>query len=263
MDDNRTRTLLLVDDEENILRSLKRLFRREGYTIITALSGAEGLELLAQYPVGVIVSDQRMPEMTGSEFLHKVKELYPDTVRIILSGYTDLESVTESINVGAVYKFLTKPWDDELLSKNVAEAFRLHELNDDNQRLTSQLRQANQELERRVEEKTRELQFNVQALKISQDVLEELPLAVLGISGDDVVVANRQARALFDQQPMMLGAPVAELLPESMLAIYRRAVDGQSACQEVTFVGKRWRCQCARNASEGPHQGYIFTLLEQ
>ncbi|MFH1495300.1 MAG: response regulator, partial [Pseudomonadota bacterium] len=102
------RTILLVDDEANILSALTRLLRPQGYRILRAGSGREGLELLAQNEVGVIVSDQRMPEMTGVEFLHQVRELYPDTVRIVLSGYTELNSITDAINRGAIYKFLTK-----------------------------------------------------------------------------------------------------------------------------------------------------------
>ena len=104
------RTLLLVDDEENIVRSLKRLLRRDGYNILTANSGKEGLEVLNDDNVGVIISDQRMPEMNGTEFLSQVKVLHPDTIRIVLSGYTDLNSVTDAINDGAIFKFLTKPW---------------------------------------------------------------------------------------------------------------------------------------------------------
>ena len=84
------RHLLLVDDEESILRSLRRMLRRDGYVIHVALSGEEGLAILEREPVGVIVTDQRMPGMTGSQFLSKVKEKYPDTIRIVLSGYTEL-----------------------------------------------------------------------------------------------------------------------------------------------------------------------------
>jgi len=262
MDDTKQRTLLLVDDEENILRSLRRLFRREGYQILTALSGAEGLELLAQQSVGVIVSDQRMPEMTGSEFLHKVKEHYPETVRIILSGYTDLESVTESINVGAVYKFLTKPWDDDLLSRNVAEAFRIFELNADNQRLTRELQQANQALEQRVEEKTRALQFNLQALKISQDILEELPMAVLGISDDQIILINRYARELFTGVPLVPGTAIDDVLPPALQQLYHQASNSGATTETITHGGKTYRCECQRNCSEGPHDGYILTLRE-
>ena len=118
------RTLLLIDDEENIVAALARLLRRDGYNILKAAGGREGLELLAQNEVGVIISDQRMPEMTGVEFLNKVKDLYPDTIRIVLSGHTELNAVTDAINRGAIYKFLTKPWEDDLLRANVEEAFQ-------------------------------------------------------------------------------------------------------------------------------------------
>jgi response regulator RpfG family c-di-GMP phosphodiesterase len=85
------------------------------------------LELLATHPVGVIVSDALMPEMPGAELLRRVKGLYPDVVRIMLSGYAELRSVTEAINEGSVYKFLTKPWDDALLREHIQESFRRYE----------------------------------------------------------------------------------------------------------------------------------------
>lgn len=121
------RTLLILDDEDNILTSLKRLLRRDGYEILVANNAADAFNLLTSRPVGVILSDQRMPEMSGTEFLRRVKRLYPDTMRIVLSGYTELTSVTEAINEGAVYKFLTKPWDDDHLRAVISEAFVHHE----------------------------------------------------------------------------------------------------------------------------------------
>lgn len=101
--------------------------RREGYRILTAGSGSQGLELLASHPVQVILSDQRMPSMSGTEFLRRVNDLHPDTVRIVLSGYTDLESVTRAVNGGAIYKFLRKPWDDAHLIEHIRDAFLYHE----------------------------------------------------------------------------------------------------------------------------------------
>lgn len=123
-----SRTLLLLDDEPNILRALSRLLRRDGYRIFTANSAHEAFAILASNEVQVIISDQRMPEMCGTEFLAQVKDLYPDTIRIVLSGYTDLKSVTDAINQGAIYRFLTKPWNDDELRENVRKAFagRLH-----------------------------------------------------------------------------------------------------------------------------------------
>lgn len=119
--------LLLVDDEPHILSALRRLLRRDGYDIHTAGSAREGFDILATRAIQVILSDQRMPEMNGTEFLSRVKELYPDTVRIVLSGYTELTSITEAINRGAIYKYLTKPWEEEALRQTVREAFRQHE----------------------------------------------------------------------------------------------------------------------------------------
>ncbi|MDC8759652.1 EAL domain-containing protein [Janthinobacterium fluminis] len=118
-----SQTLLIVDDDVNVLSSLHRLFRADGYHILTAASPAEGFEMLALHRVHVIVCDQRMPIMSGTEFLSKVKEMYPETIRIILSGYTGLEAVLDSINRGAIYRFYTKPWDDTQLRDNIRLAF--------------------------------------------------------------------------------------------------------------------------------------------
>ena len=117
-------TLLLVDDEANILSTLKRMFHKDDYTILCAGSAAEGFELLALHAVQVILCDQRMPVMNGTEFLDRVKEMYPDTLRIILSGYTDLNSIIDAINRGSVYRFYTKPWDNKEMRENIQAAFR-------------------------------------------------------------------------------------------------------------------------------------------
>ncbi len=118
-------TLLLVDDEENILSALIRMLRRDGYRILTATGADDALDVLGRHDVQVVISDQRMPGTSGTELLSKVKEMYPDTVRMVLSGYTDLAAVTAAINQGAIYKFLTKPWNDEELRLQIRDAFRI------------------------------------------------------------------------------------------------------------------------------------------
>ncbi len=124
---NSSRSLLLVDDEENNLHALKRLLRRDGYHILTATSGQQALDVLACNRISVIVSDQRMPGMSGTELLTRAKTLYPKTVRVIMSGYTDIGTITASINDGAIYKFLAKPWEDDVLRSNIRAAFRRYE----------------------------------------------------------------------------------------------------------------------------------------
>lgn len=213
------RTLLLVDDDESITSALMRSLRPDGYNILRANSAEAGLALLAQNKVGVIISDQRMPNMSGVEFLGKVKESYPDTVRIVLSGYTELSSVTDAINRGAVYKFLTKPWEDDLLRANVEEAFQRYEMKMENTRLTRELLEVNRGLEQRVIEKTQEVLRNLQVLKVSQEVLEELPVAVIGIGDDGIIaIANRSAHLLFsaDDNLPLLGEMAAQVLPSGL-----------------------------------------------
>jgi len=117
-------TLLLVDDEPSVLSSLKRLLRRENYDILIANSGEEALALLAEHEVGVILTDQRMPGMSGSELLARVRKIHPRTVRMVLSGYTGLDSLTEAINLGEIYKFITKPWEEVELVSTLRDAFR-------------------------------------------------------------------------------------------------------------------------------------------
>ena len=137
------RTLLLVDDEEEVGAALERLLRRDGYRILRATSGQEGLAILAQNEVGVIISDQRMPGMTGVEFLTQVKELYPQTIRIILSGYADLDSVTAAINLGAIYKFFVKPWDSNTLRADLVEAFWRYDMARQKEHLLQEIQNAN------------------------------------------------------------------------------------------------------------------------
>ncbi|GEM_PF-1239169 len=118
------RTLLILDDEAYVLEALKRLLAPEGYRILTAQSPAEGFELLAAHDIRVVVCDQRMPGMDGTEFLGRVRKLHPETVRILLSGHTDLAALTDAVNRGAIYKFISKPWNDETLRETVRAAFR-------------------------------------------------------------------------------------------------------------------------------------------
>jgi response regulator RpfG family c-di-GMP phosphodiesterase len=229
----RSRTILLVDDENNIISALKRTLRRDGYSILTANSGKEGLALLTQYEVGVIVSDQRMPLMSGVEFLRKVKLLYPKTLRIVLSGYTELESVTGAINEGAICKFLTKPWDDDLLRDNIREAFLQYEMERENLRLSQALQSANeklsllnQNLEQKVADKTREITHSINLLQISQEILEHLPIGIIGIDDQNIIVAsNRRAEVLFRQPPAscLLGLMVSDVLPEALLQLLQGA----------------------------------------
>jgi len=114
-------TILFVDDELSILSTLKRLLRREPYDILTADSGQQGLEILADNSVDIVISDMRMPHMSGAEFLQQVKQRYPHTKRIIMSGYADIEAVVDAVNKGGICHFISKPWDNDELKTIICD----------------------------------------------------------------------------------------------------------------------------------------------
>jgi EAL domain-containing protein (putative c-di-GMP-specific phosphodiesterase class I)/FixJ family two-component response regulator len=225
----REHTLLLVDDEPNILSALKRQLRGSGLRILTAPGGKEGMALLETEAVDVIVSDQRMPGMTGVEFLRAVKTSHPDTVRIVLSGFTELQSVTDAVNEGAIYKFLTKPWDDTQLREHIQEAMRHKEMADENRRLDLEVRTANHSLahaNRQLEGVLRQQQEQIKSAGISLDIVREalqhVPLPILGLDEEQVVAfANLAAQDLFRQDGMLLGSPAALFMPTLLEALDR------------------------------------------
>lgn len=161
---NSAPTLLFVDDESGILSALRRLFRPHGYRILIAESGAAGLEILEKESVDLIISDMRMPEMDGATFLKQVRERWPNITRILLTGYADITSTIAAINQGEIYRYLSKPWDDQEIVSVVGEAIERQQLKLENQRLTALTRAQNEELktlnaslEHKVAERTAEL----------------------------------------------------------------------------------------------------------
>lgn len=139
-------TLLLVDDEEQILRSLRRLFLDEDYEILTATSGEAGLEILKNNDVAVIVSDQMMPGMTGAEFLEKVYAITPHTMRMVLSGYAEIDAAIDAINRGGAFRYISKPWNDADLLLSVRDAFERYNLQQEHYRLQDLTKKQNEEL---------------------------------------------------------------------------------------------------------------------
>jgi len=173
-------SLLFVDDERNILASLRRLFRSEGYKIHLANSGAEGLELLKKERVDLVISDMRMPEMNGAEFLSRVAEKWPGITRMLLTGYSDMGSTIDAINKGNVYKYICKPWEDSDLKQNVKLALELRQIEQERDRLLVLTREQNEELEsfntnleNLVEKRTAELNKAMTRLERSCSILKD------------------------------------------------------------------------------------------
>ncbi len=191
--------ILCVDDEKNVLRSLERIFLDDDYEILTATSGEEGLRILEDHgPCQIVISDYRMPVMDGVEFLKAVYQRWPETVRIVLSGYADAGAIVAAINDGHIYKFIPKPWNDDELRVTIANGLERYTLLKRNHELMAELSRSNEHLEKMVEKRTAELELRNQALTFSQYMLDSLPVAVVGIDSVGMVVqGNRSAVELF------------------------------------------------------------------
>ena len=142
-----TSGVLYIDDEINNLNSFKAAFRRD-FNIYVAQSAKEGRRILEEQEIGVIITDQRMPVMTGIEFLESILNVYPDTIRILLTGFSDMNAVMDAINRGQVYKYLVKPWQNDELRLYIQNALEIYHLRLENKDLAKLLKQANLELER-------------------------------------------------------------------------------------------------------------------
>ncbi len=170
--------LLFVDDEANILSSLRRLFRPLGYQIFIGNSGADGLAILEKERIDLVISDMRMPEMDGATFLAEVAKRWPETVRILLTGYSDMASTIDAINKGGIYRYLSKPWEDNDLVLTVQSALKQKELECERDQLleltrkqNDELRSFNAELEKRVEARTAEIQQTADMLDLAYQEL--------------------------------------------------------------------------------------------
>ena len=146
MTDSLLINVLFVDDEVNNLHSFRASFRRV-YNIFTAESAEDGRKILMENNIHIIISDQRMPQMTGIEFFESILTEFPDPIRILLTGYADINAVIDAINKGQVYKYFSKPWDEEELKLNIDKAYELYKLQLENKELTDKLLDVNEKLE--------------------------------------------------------------------------------------------------------------------
>lgn len=172
--------LLCVDDEPNVLKALRRLFRGKEYVIHLAESGAKGLDVLAQQNIDLVISDMRMPHMDGAEFLAKVAKQWPDTVRILLTGYADIESTIAAVNNGKIYSYCSKPWEDQEIKALVAKAIEEKRLREERVQLfdiihrqNAQLKDLNHNLEEKVEQRTLQLKNSFKQLDKTHKALKK------------------------------------------------------------------------------------------
>ncbi len=138
--------VLYVDDEDNNLIAFKAAFRRD-FTVFTAISASEGQKILAENEIHVLITDQRMPGTLGTELLAQAVKEYPDQIRILLTGFSDIEAIKDAINRGQIYHYLQKPWNNEELKETIENAFKIYHLKKKQQELSQQLLMTNEQLE--------------------------------------------------------------------------------------------------------------------
>ncbi len=217
--------IMFVDDEPYILRMVQRVLRNEPWELEFYGDAEAAWEAIQQNPVDILIADQRMDGLSGIELLARVKEKYPDTLRIIFSGYTEVTTLTEAINKGHIYKFIHKPLKEEDLKLAIRRAVENVQLIRENRRLAAQiqlqnekLQKLNEELEVRIEQRTRDLYLRQKALETAQAILENLPTAVLGISTDGSVVYSNTAASQLLRIPQgrLLAQEYRQVLPEPL-----------------------------------------------
>lgn len=222
--------ILIVDDEEGVQNALRRLLRREGYRIFCASSGEQGLRVLQQEAVDLVISDQRMPQMEGTVFLQKVKERWPDTLRVILSGYAEPALIVESINKGEVYRFFPKPWDDDELRAGIRQCMSHYQLQAENRRLMQQVRDQNEDLRSMNLQLEDMVQARTLSLQLAQEIVEAMPVCVFGIGPEEeILLCNATAqRTVWEwaNRGFLHGDPAEEVLPPEVYRILQQTSQG-------------------------------------
>ena len=217
-------SILLVDDEPGILSSLRRLLRPSGYKIHTAEGGAAGLEILEKETIDLVISDMRMPEMDGAKFLEQVRLRWPEVVRILLTGYADISSTIAAINRGEIFRYISKPWEDNDLVLIVRDALEGRRLRAENERLLSltreqneQLKQLNQGLEEKVRQRTGEIEqinsfLNLANDKLKQNFLVSIKMfsSLIELRGNLVAGHSRRVANLAQKLGDRMGMPKHE-----------------------------------------------------
>jgi putative nucleotidyltransferase with HDIG domain len=220
-------SVLFVDDEVNILKAIQRLLRHGSWNVLTASRPREALEIIEREPVQVVVSDQRMPEMSGVDFLAQVRERHPDLVRMMLTGYTEMTIAVEAINRGEIYRLITKPWNDDELKATLRQAFDHYDLKREIKRLNQvtreqnfKLQDMNRNLEAKVRERTKQLAEKhrelrtgyVQTIRALAEAVDAKDAYTRGHSERVGVYASRIARELDLKKEMIERVYIAGLL---------------------------------------------------
>lgn len=268
---DRQHTILCVDDEANILNSVKRFVRKDNYQVLTASGGAEALEVLEKNQVHLIISDQRMRGMSGTELMGIVKERYPDVIRIILSGFIDVDAITESINKGHIYRFLLKPWKDHSLKQEIQKALDEYDLHQANKELyrkvqgqNEELKKISENLEALLQSKSEELLMQNQILELSRAILNTLPVPVIGVGTEGLIaLINREAQELsFGGEKINLGTDIGHYFADTVRKMVSAALETNASqiLRDYMLSGVSYEIHFIPLSGTFSGQGVVLTL---
>ena len=247
--------VLYVDDEENNLNSFRAALRRN-YNVYTALSGEEGMDILSKNDIHVVVTDQRMPNMTGVQFLQHIPP-EKDNIRIILTGFSDIESIIEAINTGMVYRYITKPWDKDELKITIDNAIETIMLRRNNKHLIEELKEYNEQLEEKVFLRTKEIEKQKEIIEAAKLQSDSLLLNILpGEIADELKKFGKSYARKHDQVSVLFAdikgfTSIAEKLTPVKLVTQLDEVFGafdniiaKHGMEKIKTIGDAYMCAC-------------------
>ncbi len=266
--------VLCVDDEKNVLRALERSLRKEHYNVFTASSGKAGLEILKGLKVQLIVADFRMPEMNGVDFLKKAKSKQPDAIRMLLSGYASIDMVVKAVNQAEIFKILSKPWSEVQLRQEINLALQHWELVQKNRKLNRQiddqlqkLREMNEQLEVLLDKRTREIIIKNQALELSHQILDNLPIPAFAMATEGFIVyMNKSAGELFRGENVNpIGQKIDAIFSSEIATLVSETISSRKpgALESYSYKNKTFTVRSAIVQDEYAVRGATAIFIEK
>ncbi|MBN2064307.1 MAG: response regulator, partial [Sedimentisphaerales bacterium] len=208
--------ILLIDDDDKILRSLQRLLKNEGYEIHTATRAGDAISMLSKDRFALVLTDQLMPEMLGTELLEIIEQQWPDTIRIILTGYSEIDTIIDAINKGHIFRFVSKPWDDDRLKLDIKIAVDQYRLKMENSLMAERIRRQNDKLIQLNNQLAQHFWDVSTGMTRIHDLLDILDVAVIVIDTDGMIIeANDKVGEYFNlDNAGYIGTMAQNILPE-------------------------------------------------
>lgn len=227
--------VLFIDDEKEILTSITRQLRKTKFIVSTSISGKDALERLKQETYPIIVSDERMPDISGLELMKKIKKLYPESIRIILSGYADSQTIIDAINQGEIFRFIAKPWSYDSLIENLTQSENRWNINQSNKHFMEKILEENIRLKRR-------LSYRESKLDLNSEILDEVPSPLIVIGKDNrVEVFNSKLGQLLDNN-LACGQLITDLIDDKTYSLIEMDMKHSSNSDKriVEIKGKKY-----------------------